>query len=52
MKWDVCRILVESPEGKSYQEDIDVDGRRVLKWILNRYDGVIETGDLAKYREH
>jgi hypothetical protein len=25
---------------KSHMEDIDVDGRTILKWILQQYDGI------------
>jgi hypothetical protein len=27
------------PEGKNHQEDQDVDGRTILKWILEKQDG-------------
>jgi hypothetical protein len=36
--------LVEKPEWKSHQEDLNVGGRRILKLILEKYDGVVWTG--------
>jgi hypothetical protein len=38
------RILVGKPEGKNHQEDRDLDGWLILKWILERYAGVVWTG--------
>jgi hypothetical protein len=29
---------------KIQKEDVDVDGRIILKWILEKYDGVLCTG--------
>jgi hypothetical protein len=31
-----CRVLVGKPEGKTNLEDLGVDGRMLLKLILNR----------------
>jgi hypothetical protein len=31
-----CRILVGKPEGKNHSEDLDVDGKIILKWILGK----------------
>jgi len=33
------RILEEKREGKDQLEDVVVDGRIILKWILNRMGG-------------
>jgi len=33
--------LVGRPDGKSYLEDLDIDGRIILKWILKKWDGLL-----------
>jgi hypothetical protein len=43
-KRNAHRILVGKLERKSPQEDLDVGGRIILKWILERHDGVVWTG--------
>jgi hypothetical protein len=43
-KWNVYRILVVKPEGKSHSEDQDVGGWIILKWILESKNGVVRTG--------
>jgi hypothetical protein len=30
--------LIGEPEGKDYLEDLDADGRLILKWILRTWD--------------
>jgi len=40
----VQRVLVGKPEGKSHWEDQDVDGRRILRWIFRKLEGVVGTG--------
>jgi hypothetical protein len=37
-KRNACRVLVGRPEKRSHWKDIDVDGRTVLKWILDKED--------------
>jgi hypothetical protein len=32
------------PEGKRAQRELDVVGRLIMKWILEKWDGVIWTG--------
>jgi hypothetical protein len=33
------RVLVGKPEGRNHLEDPDVDGRIILKWIFEKWDG-------------
>jgi hypothetical protein len=35
---------VGRPNGKSYLEDLDVDGSIILKWIFKKWDGEAWTG--------
>jgi hypothetical protein len=35
---------VGKPDGKNHWEDLDVGGRIILRWILERKDGVVWTG--------
>jgi hypothetical protein len=35
-KCNACRILVGKPEGKKPLEDLDVSGRIILRWILEK----------------
>jgi hypothetical protein len=35
-KRNTCRVLVEKPEGKSHLEDICINGRIILKFILKK----------------
>ena len=33
------RVLVGKPEGRNHLEDLGIDGRTILKWILEKWDG-------------
>ena len=35
-KTNVYRVLVGKSEGKNHLEDVGVDGRVILKWILTK----------------
>jgi hypothetical protein len=43
-KRNACKILVNKPEGKRPWEDEDVCGWTILKWILERLDGMLQFG--------
>jgi hypothetical protein len=47
-KRNACRILVGKPEGKRSlgRPRHTVDGWTILKWILERYDGMVWTGSI------
>jgi hypothetical protein len=34
-------VLVKSEKGRDHQEDLDVGGSIILKWILGKHDGVL-----------
>jgi hypothetical protein len=36
----------ESQKGSDHKEDLDVGGRIILKWILERQNGVVWTGSI------
>ena len=39
---------MEKYQGKSYLEELNVDGRIILKWILNTWAGVMNWIDMAQ----
>jgi hypothetical protein len=40
------RILVGKPEVRDHWEDLDVSGWTILKWILEREDGMVWIGSI------
>jgi hypothetical protein len=40
------RVLVGKPEGRNHLEDPGVDGRIILKWIFEKWDGWAWTGSI------
>jgi hypothetical protein len=44
MNLRVYRVSVEEPEGKFHLEDLDVDGRIILTWILRKWGRGAWTG--------
>ena len=45
---DGYRVLVGKPEGRRPLEDRGVDGRIILEWILEKWDGGTDGIDLAQ----
>jgi len=45
------RVLVRKPEGKNHLEDPGIDGRIILKWIFNKWDGGMDWIVLAQDRD-
>jgi hypothetical protein len=43
--------LVGKPEGREHQEDLDIGGRIILRWILERGWGGMDLIDLAENRD-
>jgi hypothetical protein len=43
-KRNAYRILVETPEGKRPLGEQDVGGWTILKWILDKYNGMVWIG--------
>jgi hypothetical protein len=48
---DAYRVLVGKTEGNSHLEDRGVDGRIILKWIFNKWDGGMDWIHLAQNRD-
>jgi len=38
------KIFVGKPEGKNYSEDLGVDGKIILEWILRKWNVEVWTG--------
>jgi hypothetical protein len=45
------QILVGKPEGKRPLEHPDVEGRIILRWIFQEWDGIMDWIDLASDRD-
>jgi hypothetical protein len=43
-KRNVCRLLMGKPEGNGPIETPDIRRWIILKWMLERHDGVVWTG--------
>jgi hypothetical protein len=40
------RVLVRKPEGRNHLEDAGIDGRIILKYILENLDGGLRNGSI------
>jgi hypothetical protein len=53
-KWNACRALVRKSEGKRPLGDLDIDGRIILKLILEKWvcsmDSIPLVDDRGKWR--
>ena len=47
----VYRVLMGKSEGKNHLGDPGVDGRIILKWILRKWDVVVDWIELAQDRD-
>ena len=43
---DAYTVLVGKPEGRRHLEELGVDGRMILKWIFEKWDGGMEWIDV------
>jgi hypothetical protein len=43
---DTYTVLVGKPEGRRHLEDLGVDGRMILKWMFEKWDGGMEWIDV------
>jgi hypothetical protein len=46
LKRTLCCVFMGRPEGKdiNHYEDIDEDGTKILKWIVEKWDWMVVTG--------
>jgi hypothetical protein len=49
--WGEERVVVEKPDGRNHLKDLGVDGRIILKWILEKWDGGMDWIDVAQERD-
>jgi hypothetical protein len=42
------RVVVGRPNGKNYLEDLGIDGRVLLKWIVQKWDEEAWTGLICR----
>jgi hypothetical protein len=45
-KRNAYKILLRKPEGSGHYEDLEVSERIILKWMLEKQDGVVWTGSI------
>ena len=45
-----CKVLVGKPDRRNHLEVPGVDGRIILKWIFDTWDGDVDWIDLAQGR--
>jgi hypothetical protein len=43
-KGDAYRVLMGKPEGRYHLEDIDIDGKAIIKCIIKKWDTVAWAG--------
>jgi hypothetical protein len=41
----------EKQKGRDHTEDLGVDGKLILEWILNKWSGKVDWTHLAQYRD-
>jgi hypothetical protein len=46
-----CRVLVGKPAGRNHFEDPGLDGRIILKWMFEKWDGGLYWINLAQDRD-
>jgi hypothetical protein len=50
-RWGAYTVLVGKPEGKSHLEDLSPEGRIILKWVFNEWDGDMDWIDMDQNRD-
>jgi hypothetical protein len=40
------KYLVGKPEGRNHSEDLGVDGKIILEWMLGKQSGMVRTGSI------